>query len=96
MSPLFALVVVLLTFAVCSSSLAVRPTASGETAPAVTVVVRPEDFGAVGDGKANDWVPIQRALVACATAVYSPTAPRSCRVLFSKTYLSGPLIVNSS
>ena len=26
------------------------------------VMVTPEDFGAVGDGRANDWVPIQRAL----------------------------------
>lgn len=100
MFPLFALVVFLLqllTCAVCGSSSAARSTASGETAPAaVTAVVRPEDFGAVGDGKANDWLPIQRALVACAAAVYNPAAPRSCRVLFSKAYLSGPLIVNSS
>ena len=60
------------------------------------VVVSPEMFGAVGDGKANDWEPIQQALAACVAAVYNATTPRSCRVRFTRTYLSGPLILNSS
>jgi polygalacturonase len=60
------------------------------------LVVTPEMFGAVGDGKTNDWQPIKQALAACFTAVYNTTAPRSCRVLFSHSYLSGPLILNSS
>ena len=60
------------------------------------LVVTPEMFGAIGDGKANDWLPIQRALSACRSAVYNVTAPRPCRVLFAQEYLSGPLILNSS
>jgi polygalacturonase len=60
------------------------------------VVITPEDFGAVGDGKANDWIPIKQALAACSTAVYNVTAPKACRVLFTKSYLSGPLLINSS
>lgn len=62
------------------------------------VVVTPEDFGAVGNGIANDWLPIKQALAACSTAVYNATAPAqaSCRVIFTKSYLSGPLIINSS
>ena len=61
------------------------------------LVVTPEMFGAVGDGKANDHMAIERALVACSAAVYNSTAPgHSCRVRFSKSYLSGPLVLNSS
>ena len=62
------------------------------------LVVTPEMFGAVGDGKANDWRPIQLALMACTAAVYnsSTTIHRSCRVRFTRSYLSGPLLVNSS
>ena len=60
------------------------------------IVVTPEMFGAIGDGKANDWLPIKQALIACTTAVYHTTRSRSCRVLFSKMYLSGPLVLNSS
>ena len=62
------------------------------------VVVTPEDFAAVGNGIANDWLPIKQALAACSTAVYNATAPAqaSCRVIFTKSYLSGPLIINSS
>ena len=52
-------------------------------------VTTPEQFGAVGDGKANDWVPLQRAISACAE--HNP-----CRVLLAKSYLSGPLLLNSS
>ena len=33
------------------------------------ILVTPEQFGAVGNGKANDWVPIQRALAACIAVV---------------------------
>lgn len=60
------------------------------------LVVTPEMFGAVGDGKANDWLPIKQALAACSNAVYNTTTSRSCRVLFTNTYLSGPLVLNSS
>ena len=60
------------------------------------VVVTPEHFGAIGDGKANDWLPIRTALAACYAVVYNDTAPQPCRVLFSKSYLSGPLTINSS
>jgi hypothetical protein len=60
------------------------------------VIITPEEFGAVGDGKANDWVPIKQALAVCSAAVYNVTAPRRCRVRFLKSYLSGPLIINSS
>lgn len=60
------------------------------------LVVTPEMFGAVGDGKSNDWLPIKRALAACSTAFYHATAPPSCRVLFTNMYLSGPLILNTS
>jgi polygalacturonase len=60
------------------------------------LVVTPEDFGAVGDGKANDWIPIKEALGRCSVVVYNVTAPQSCRVLFTKSYLTGPLIINSS
>eukprot|EP00937_MAST-01D_sp_MAST-1D-sp2_P003268 g3268.t1 len=69
------------------------------SAAANEVVYRPENFGAVGDGTANDWAPIQRALSACSAVVYNSTgvAPaQRCRVLFSKSYLSGPLVINSS
>lgn len=59
-------------------------------------VVTPEMFGAVGDGRSNDWLPIQQALSACSTAVYNMASPQPCRVLFSRTYLTGPLILNSS
>ena len=60
------------------------------------LVVTPETFGAVGDGKSNDWLSIQQALAACSTAVYNMSSPRPCRVRFSGKYLSGPLIINSS
>ena len=77
------------------------------------VVVTPEQFGAVGDGKTSDWIPLQKALAFCATAVQSPAFPSGkgngailppkgnqsntwCRIRFSKSYLSGPLIINSS
>ena len=68
------------------------------SALAAEVVFTPENFGAVGDGNTNDWQPIQQALAACAAAVLNDTAParQSCRVLFSKSYLSGPLVINSS
>ena len=56
------------------------------------LIVTPEEFGAVGDGKANDWLPIKKALTKCSTV----TAPHACRVRFTKSYLSGPLIINSS
>jgi len=61
------------------------------------LVVTPEMFGAVGDGTSNDWLPIQRALAACSVAVYGSTTPSpSCRILFTKRYVSGPLVLNSS
>ena len=49
----------------------------------------PEEFGAVGDGKANDWVAIQHAVDSCANFT-------SCRVKFSKSYLSGYILIKSS
>lgn len=55
----------------------------------------PEMFGAVGDGKANDWRPVQKALAACHDTVYGHR-PQSCRVVFAHAYLSGPLVINSS
>ena len=62
------------------------------------VVVTPEMFGAVGDGQANDWGPIKQALTACFAAVYNGTTTihQSCRVRFTKEYLSGPLVLSSS
>ena len=76
------------------------------------VVVTPEQFGAVGDGETSDWVPLQKALAFCASAVHSHALPNGkesealqekghqsnawCRIRFSKSYLSGPLIINSS
>jgi polygalacturonase len=61
------------------------------------LVVTPEMFGAVGDGTSNDWLPIRRALAACSVAVYGSTTPSpSCRILFTKRYVSGPLVLNSS
>ena len=62
------------------------------------IVVTPEEFGAVGNGIANDWWPIVHALQACTNAVYSSPAssPNSCKIVFTQTYLSGPLALNSS
>ena len=62
------------------------------------VVVTPEDFGAVGDGKTSDWLPIQNALAFCSTIVYKESNQTNtwCRVRFSKSYVSGPLVINSS
>ena len=72
----------------------------------VEIVVTPEQFGAIGDGKTSDWRPIQKTLTFCSTVVYEQNASplrRSgsenstwCRVRFSKSYVSGPLIINSS
>lgn len=57
-------------------------------------IVTPEDYGASGDGKSNDWFPIQQALAACASRPsYSNT---TCRVVFAHNYRSGPLVLNSS
>ena len=56
------------------------------SASATEVVVTPEDFGAIGDGKANDWAPIEQALARCSTIVYGNSTARSCRVRFSKSY----------
>ena len=90
--------VLLLAAACCAPGLAQAGRQDARDAPSGSeLLVTPERFGAVGDGAANDWVPVQRALAACAAAIYNATAPhRSCRVLFSKTYLSGPLTINSS
>ena len=60
------------------------------------LVLTPEQFGAIGDGKANDWLPITQALTACSTAVYNTSSTTSCLILFTQTYLSGPLVINSS
>jgi polygalacturonase len=52
-------------------------------------ITTPEAFGARGDGKANDWQPIQRALASCA-------GHAACHIKFANSYLSGPLRINSS
>ena len=53
-----------------------------------THIVRPEDFGAVGDGKANDWVPIQKSVDSC-------VGYDDCRVLLTQSYLSGYILIKS-
>ena len=52
-------------------------------------ITTPEQFGAIGDGKANDSKAIQQAVASCANYA-------SCQVLFSKTYLSSSIDVGSS
>jgi len=59
------------------------------------VVITPETHGAVGDGKADDTEPVRRSVAACG-AVAVRTPPQLCRVVFSKSYLSGPIVINSS
>lgn len=53
-------------------------------------VTTPEHFGAVGDGKANDWVPIGSAIASCSSQL------NPCRVLLAGKYLSGPISLNRS
>jgi len=60
------------------------------------LLVTPEDFGAVGDGVHNDWEPIKRALAACSAQEQAQGKPTPCRVVFDSSYLTGPLVVNSS
>ena len=50
----------------------------------------PEKFGAVGDGKANDWSAVQAAVSSCSFQ------DDACKVVFAKSYLSGPVRVNAS
>ena len=59
------------------------------TSPYVTT---PEAYGAAGDGKANDWDSVQRAVASCATHALGC----ACRVDFVHTYLSGPVVLNTS
>eukprot|EP00949_MAST-11_sp_MAST-11-sp1_P005194 g5194.t1 len=68
----------------------------GRTVPEETVrggmkrrTTTPEEFGARGDGKVDDSIPIKRALDSCIG--YS-----RCDVRFANTYLSGPVIIQSS
>ena len=87
------------------SSCDVRPNRSGMPMPTSTtaawlglvvastaqeLLITPEHFGAAGDGVTNDWLPIKQALAACASH------SQGCRVVFNNSYLSGPLVVNSS
>ena len=58
-----------------SSTHRVGPLLSPPAGPGL--VTTPEAHGAVGDGKANDWAPVQAALAAC---VEQP----SCKVVFAK------------
>jgi hypothetical protein len=44
----------------------------------------------------GDWIPINQALAKCSVVVYNATAPQSCRVLFTKSHLTGPLVISSS
>ena len=55
-------------------------------------ITTPEQYGAVGDGKTNDWVAIQHALASCTNHHQSS----ACRIDFTQTYLSGPIIINTS
>ena len=59
-------------------------------------ITTPEQYGAVGDGKTNDWVAIQRALASCTNHHQSSFSSSFCRVDFTQTYLSGPIIINTS
>ncbi|MDI7776484.1 glycoside hydrolase family 28 protein [Asticcacaulis sp. EMRT-3] len=58
---------------------------TARTAP-LSVVLHPEDFGAKGDGVADDTRALQAALSAC---------PPDGVVRLAKTYLSGPLFLKS-
>ena len=55
-------------------------------------VLIPEDFGAKGDGKANDWHAIQKTLDTCGDANYST----NCTVLFGQSYLTGYIVIKSN
>jgi polygalacturonase len=50
----------------------------------------PEEYGAIGDGKADDTNAIAKALDACS----SQTLP--CDITFAKSYLSGPIVLARS
>ena len=58
---------------------------------ATAYITTPEAFGAVGDGKANDWKPIQLALASC-----TKSTDGYCRIDFTKTYLSGQVLIRTS
>jgi len=53
-------------------------------------VTSPDEFGAIGDGKADDSVPISKALASCGDQELP------CRVIFDSHYLSGPIILERS
>ena len=55
-------------------------------------ILKPEKFGAIGDGKTNDWHAIQNTLDACGGANYST----NCTVLFEQSYLTGYIVIKSS
>ena len=61
------------------------------TTTTTAYVTTPEHFGAVGDGKTNDWHPIQQALASCTN-----TTDHYCRIDFTQTYMSGPLQLATS
>eukprot|EP00729_Bicosta_minor_P017592 gene17592-6694_t len=52
-------------------------------------VTTPEEHGAKGDGKTNDWIAILAAVSSC-------EGYTRCTVSFNKNYLSGPIQVNTS
>lgn len=54
-------------------------------------ITTPEKFGAVGDGKANDWEPIRNAVASCTSH-----PGEFCRIDFVHTYSSGPITINTS
>ena len=55
--------------------------------------VTPEQFGAVGDGKHDDTVPMRAALASCK---FSHPGAAPCTVLLVRNYSTGPLLINSS
>ncbi|GMH63081.1 hypothetical protein TL16_g12918 [Triparma laevis f. inornata] len=59
---------------------------------ATTVKVKPEEFGAVGDGEADDTVAIANALDSCSLL----SNDTECRLVFDNSYLTGPIVLARS
>lgn len=82
----------ILTFLALSASASASPLPEPPSLDPLTFT--PEQFGAVGDGKANDWEPLKSAFAACASADLKPR--QRCRILLEKDYLTAPLVISSS